>query len=61
MTSNQRMLTGLTDGVSEVLQVCELLVMTALLHSGLDQLCLVTVSLVLLLQLPVPGREGEKE
>ena len=45
--------TFLTDGVSELLEVCQLLVVSALLHSCLHHLHLVSLTLVLVLQLTV--------
>ena len=54
----------LTNGVSEMLEVCELLVVGALFHSCTYQLCLMVASLMLLFQLPVPeegNREGGRE
>ena len=51
----------LTNGISEMLQVRELLVVSTLFHPCTHQLCLMVTSLMLLFQLLVPGEGGGKE
>ena len=54
--TRERLLEGwLTDGLSELLEVRQLLVVGALLHPGLHQPRLMAPPLLLLLQLPPPG------
>ena len=48
-----------TDCVSELLQVCQLLMVCALLHPSLHHLHLVITTVILLLQLTMPNHRDK--